>query len=385
MSERINGYSVSIYEERDKDGKFVCYTGAIDLGYHPGTTKRNRPKRKGRNKTIVRDKLRILADEIDKGIKTSRQDTVLTVVTEFVDLLERQGRAPSTIRSHRKRIRNQISLIGHIRVADLTIDHVEKWLAEIAPKLATISLRVVHNLLSRALDRAVVKGKAFRNVSRLAEPIRGGKTGRESKSLNRAQVDAIMAVALTHRFAPYVVLAITSGLRVDELDALTWADLDLGGQGRKGTVSVVRADRTSGDTKTEDSKRALELSAIAARALRVHRKRQRAEFALFGKKVSKDTPVFTEPDGTPYHEKTARRDFRRVLRAAGIANPNEWTTRETRTTFVSIMSDAGVRAEDIADMCGHDVKTLYKYYRKQLKPRLRESANVIDTVFGLAA
>jgi hypothetical protein len=120
-------------------------------------------------------------------------------------------------------------------------------------------------------------------------------------------------------------------------------------------------------------------------ALRVHRKRQQAEFSALGRIVSSKTCAFTEPGGTPYREKTARRDFRNVLRAAGVTDSEQWTTRETRTTFVSIMSDAGVRAEDIADMCGHDVKTLFRHYRKQLKPRLRESANVINTVFAVAA
>jgi integrase len=182
------------------------------------------------------------------------------------------------------------------------------------------------------------------------------------------------------------VLGITSGLRVDELDALTWDDLDLGDDDElKGKVSVIRANRYSGDTKTEESKRALQLADIAIRALRVHRERQHKEFKLLGKQVTGTTRVFTKPDTSPYTESSARYAFRRVLEAAGIANPDAWTTRETRTTFVSIMSDAGVVDVDIADMCGHDVKTLHKYYRKQLKPRLRQSANVINSVFGLAA
>jgi integrase len=384
MSERINGFKVTVYPEHHPGTKKVKrYVGALDLGYHPNG-KRNRPKRYGPNKTVVREKLTKLTEEIQKGIKVDREDTVLKVATDFVDLLERQGRAPSTIRNHRKNLRNHITLIGHIKLVDLTVQHVEEWLAEVAGSLATGTLRHVHNLLSRAIDHAIRRDKVTRNVARMATQIKGKPTGRESKSLTHAQVDAIFALALTHRFAAYVVLGITSGLRVDELNALTWNDLDIG-KGSVGTVSVVRADRHSGDTKTAGSKRALQLADIAVRALLAHRKRQRAEFAKLGRIVSGTTLVFTQEDGSAYRTKAARRDFRNVLRAAGIADANEWTTRETRTTFVSIMSDAGVQAEEIADMCGHDVKTLFRYYRKQLKPRLRESANVINSVFGAAA
>ncbi|WP_242910749.1 site-specific integrase [Actinomadura terrae] len=384
MSERINGFKASIYPERHPETKkFLHYVGVLDLGHHPNG-KRNRPKRKAATKEAVREKLTKLADEIKSGIKVEEADTVIKVATDFVDLLERQGRAPSTIRNHRKNLRNHLVKIGHIKLGDLTVQHVEDWLAEVAESLATGTLRQAHNLLSRAIDHAMRRDKVTRNVSRMATQIKGKPTGRESKSLSPAQVQAIFAIALIHRFAPYVVLAITSGLRVDELNALTWNDLDLE-EGAVGTVSVVRADRHSGDTKTAESKRALQLADIAVTTLLAHQKRQRKEFATRGMVVSRETRVFTQEDGSPYRTKAARRDFRHVLRKAKISNPEDWTTRETRTTFVSIMSDAGVRAEDIADMCGHDVKTLFRYYRKQLKPRLRQSANVINSVFGAAA
>jgi integrase len=380
MSERINGFKVSIYPERDRQtGKILHYTGAIDLGYHPDG-RRNRPKRKGATKTAVRAKLTQLAEEIQHGVKVDRDETVLKVATDFVALRKRQGLAPSTLRNHESTLNRHIAKIGHIKLRDLTVQQVEKWLSDISERLSPGSVQHVHSLLSQAIDHAMRRDKVKRNVSRMALHVKGERSGRESKSLTQEQVKAIFALACTHRFAPYVILGITSGLRVDELNALTWSDLEL--DGAIGTVSVVRATRHSGDTKTKQSKRALQLAGIALSALRWQRRQQSAEFAALGRLVSGQTHVFTKPDGTPYQAPSARREFRSVLRAAKVPNPSDWTTRETRTTFVSIMSDAGVQAEEIADMCGHDVRTLFAYYRKQLKPRLRESANVINTVFG---
>jgi integrase len=47
-----------------------------------------------------------------------------------------------------------------------------------------------------------------------------------------------------------------------------------------------------------------------------------------------------------------RRAFRRITKAAGL-NPADWTPRELRHSFVSLLSDGGVSLKDIADLCGH--------------------------------
>jgi hypothetical protein len=120
-------------------------------------------------------------------------------------------------------------------------------------------------------------------------------------------------------------------------------------------------------------------------ALRNLRDRQAKEYANLGMELTEDTPVFTQPDGTPYDTETARDEFRALLKIAGIADPNAWTLRETRTTFVSVMSHNGIAREIIADMAGHTMKTLERHYRKVLAPVHRQSADVINAVFGKAA
>ncbi|GAA2450639.1 hypothetical protein GCM10010388_45100 [Streptomyces mauvecolor] len=56
--------------------------------------------------------------------------------------------------------------------------------------------------------------------------------------------------------------------------------------------------------------------------------------------------------------KRVRREFRKVLAGAaqipGIEiDPHEWTTRETRTSFDSILSDRGIPLEEISRLLGH--------------------------------
>jgi len=124
---------------------------------------------------------------------------------------------------------------------------------------------------------------------------------------------------------------------------------------------------------------------MAVKALTIWREIQRREFAALGIEVTPETPVFTQPDGKAYDAPAAREDFRALLTVARIDNPRAWTLRETRTTFVSVMSHNGVAREVIADMCGHTLETLERHYRKVLAPVHQQAASVIDAVFGKAA
>jgi integrase len=74
-----------------------------------------------------------------------------------------------------------------------------------------------------------------------------------------------------------------------------------------------------------------------------------------------------------------------VAKAAGL-NPADWTPRELRHSFVSLLSDNGVSIEEIADLCGHSgTSVTEKVYRHQLRPVLLTRAAAMDRIFVLDA
>ena len=78
-----------------------------------------------------------------------------------------------------------------------------------------------------------------------------------------------------------------------------------------------------------------------------------------------------------------RRSFKRVTAKAGLGS-TDWTPRELRHSFVSLLSDSGVSLEDIADLCGHSGTTVTeKVYRHQLRPVLLGGAAAMDEIFQL--
>jgi integrase len=75
-----------------------------------------------------------------------------------------------------------------------------------------------------------------------------------------------------------------------------------------------------------------------------------------------------------------RRAFRRVVTLAGV--DGSWTPRELRHNFVSLLSDSGLRLEDIAELCGHaGTRVTEAVYRHQLRPVVLYGAVAMDRIF----
>ncbi|MFF4240989.1 tyrosine-type recombinase/integrase [Actinomadura geliboluensis] len=76
-----------------------------------------------------------------------------------------------------------------------------------------------------------------------------------------------------------------------------------------------------------------------------------------------------------------RREFRRVVTRAGLT-ASEWTPREMRHSFMSLLSDSGVPLEQISRLVGHNGTTVTeKVYRQQIRPVMEEGATVMDYIF----
>ncbi|HEY5357777.1 MAG TPA: tyrosine-type recombinase/integrase [Streptosporangiaceae bacterium] len=90
--------------------------------------------------------------------------------------------------------------------------------------------------------------------------------------------------------------------------------------------------------------------------------------------------VFSTRTGTALAAGNVRRSFRAITRAAGVGD--DWVPRETRHTFVSIMSDNDVPIETIADLVGHKgTSVTERVYRHQLKPVITKGAATMNAIF----
>jgi integrase len=73
--------------------------------------------------------------------------------------------------------------------------------------------------------------------------------------------------------------------------------------------------------------------------------------------------------------------FKTISEMARIA-PN-WTPRELRHSFVSLMSDRGMATEEIARLVSHrSTRTTETVYRHELRPVIRSGAAIMNKIFS---
>jgi integrase len=382
----IGKYQVTIYPEANG------YEGAISLGFD-GKGNRRRIKRKGRTKAIVKDKLKKAVDALDAGIDASDSYTVANAVHDWL-AKGLKGRDENTVTANRILAEQHVlPLIGAVKLKELTADDVDEWLEGLTRKLATRSLQGVHAILKRAIRQAQARDKVLRNVAELVTTPKG-KQGRPSQAMTLEQATAMLEMATASRLHAYVVVSLLTGIRTEEARALRWSHVvawaekdaqwrpvaDAGFDHERFAIYVWRSVRANGDTKTEKSRRTLELPTQAAEALREHRARQAKERLAAGRSWQDHGYVFASQTGTQLDASHVRRSFKAITKKAGLGE--NWTPRELRHSFVSIMSDNGVPIETIADLVGHaSTAVTEEVYRHQLKPVITRGAETMNTIF----
>jgi integrase len=290
---------------------------------------------------------------------------------------------------------NLIRFIGAGKRKELTADNVDDWLEGRQDHLTTRTLQAIHSILRRSIRRAQARDKVMRNVATLVDTPEGRKAGRPSKAMTLDQATTVLEHAKDDALHAYVVLSLMTGVRTEEARALRWSHVvawmpeanewrpvtEVGFYHQKFAVYVWRSVRKDGDTKTEKSRRTLEIPDDVARALKEHHAEQAKQRLKAGKAWQDNDLVFCTSIGTPLDAANVRRSFRRITKAAGLGEC--WTPRELRHSFVSIMSDNGVTIEQIADLVGHRTTIVtQKVYRHQLKPVISTGATAMNTIFG---
>jgi integrase len=350
------------------------WRGVVSLGYGLDG-KRVRRKVSGPTKSAVSDGLKRLHAELDRGLRTSGTYTVRDAVQDWLrDGLP--GRSERTLGVNREATAPLLVHIGSRPLRDLTAGDVRAALEAMSDRLSTRYLQIARAALERAIRHAEAHDLVGRNVATLVDPPKGTQ-GRPSRSFTLEEARTLLKVAEQSRIYAYVVLSVVTGLRTEEARALRWTEVDL----CAGTVSVYRAVRHGGDTKTLKSRRVLKLPELAVEALRQLRGSQAKDRLLAGDAWQDPGLVFCTSIGTPLDAANVRREFRKITKTAGLGEG--WTPRDIRHTFVSLMSADGVPIEEIARLAGHNrTATTELVYRHELRPVITTGAEVMDRILS---
>jgi integrase len=351
---------------------------------------------RGRGKTQT-DALKKLKENLKKreekqAPKTAADVTIAEAVRGFLRY-GLKGRDPETVKNCKSLAEHHIiPQLGETLVIDLTADDVDQWLEDRAEALSTKSLREVRSVLRRTIDRVMKRDERItRNVVELCEVPTGKRPGRPSKALNFSQ--AVFVIDAAERaqsdMRQYVILSLLTGARTEEVRKLDWSHVvafdksfrawrpvsEAGWEHEEFAIYVWRSVRARGDTKTKKSRRTLKLPERCVVALR-------DLWQSLPTRPASDALVFPGEKGEVRGAMTVLRAFRKEIAGPAGLVPEDWTPRELRHSFVSLLSDNGMPLDKISLLVGHNgTQTTEKVYRQQIRPVIQDGARAMDAIF----
>lgn len=242
---------------------------------------------------------------------------------------------PNTWSQYQGVVRNHIRpALGEIRLCELQPQAIHSFYNRtMANGISRRTTKLIHSVLHRALVMAQRQGLIIRNPSQMVEVPRLIK--HEMMVLDDTQVRQFLIVARGRRLETLYHLAFTTGMRQGELLGLKWKDIDWAGC----VIHVSRQLQRIKDRglmfvepKTQSGTRLIQFGPETLRQLMEHRKRQDHE-RLCGKWQDHDM-VFASARGTPLDLRNVLRDFKEILRDAGLPNMRFHDMRHTAATLM---------------------------------------------------
>ncbi|MDA8336686.1 MAG: site-specific integrase [Peptococcaceae bacterium] len=166
---------------------------------------------------------------------------------------------------------------------------------------------------------------------------------RKTGTMVPEEIDTFLLHAKDDRYFNIYKLMLNAGLRISEVLALTWADVDL--VRRKLSVNKNRSDTT----KTPSSTREIDLDDDLVAIFRDQRKKVLQE-AMKAKVWEDNNLVFPNTKGRHSHYSTVLRHIDKILLSAGVSLTG---THLLRHTFGSVLIDNGVPIPAVSKILGH--------------------------------
>jgi integrase len=305
-----------------------------------------------------KDAAEALERELERLRREQRVSRSLTVA-ELVDAyLTQHDVEPVTIEKLRWLLGKAVAVFGDRPVGELRAQEIAAWRITLSPGYrfdATQALRQV-------LSRAVVWGMIDVNPAKLGVDNPTPRRREQRPFESWAELDAV-AANLAPRYRPMVIFAAATGLRPAEWLALERRDVDCNAR-----VVYVRRSFTKGRlkcTKTEGSRRAVPLQAIALAALEQQ-------------PSSPHSPLLFPAERGGYLDlhNFRNREWKPAQHAAGIEPMRR--VYDLRHTFATFALRAGISTFDLSRYMGASLTMIDRHYGHLARDGREHAIRLLD-------
>jgi integrase len=330
----------------------------------PAWTERGRPPAGYFTKRLAEAELRSVLDQARRGTLPGMVRTgarFADAAAEYLRHIEQdRRRKPSTVRGYRSGIEaHLLPAFGEMPVEDVTTAAIEAWLAGYSGSVRSRNKLLIemHGILGRARRMYGLPGNAAAEVEKFTPRPSG-----EIEVFSPEEVWALVRVAGSEQDGAIFLTAAFTGLRMGELLALRWRDVDF-----PGSAIRVRASYYLGQLTTPKSGkvRAVPMAPDVATAL--------AQLGRRSYWVGDDDLVFVGEVGGYLDGSALRRRYKEAL---GRASLRPLRFHDLRHTFgTRMITKADIRR--VQEWMGHaDITTTMRYLH--YAPRSEDAALVAE-------
>jgi integrase len=199
------------------------------------------------------------------------------------------------------------------------------------------------------------------------------------KVWDTTQIGQFLVAAQQSPWSAFFYMAVTTGMRQAELLGLKWSDLSW----TEGTVHVQRQmQRIIGhrydfvEPKTKSGRRVIKLGESTLQTLRLHKERQEVQKLVVGARWKDNDLIFPTAVGTPGDASNVRKEFKRVIKEAGLPAIR---FHDLRHSAASLLLNNNVPLIVIANMLGHSrPSTTLDIYGHLYHESQNEAAKLMD-------
>lgn len=303
---------------------------------------------------------------------------------------------PSTFERYESIIRNNLKPdLGSIPLKDLQPEHIQrvynsklKGNSKGVKALTPATIHRIHNVLHSALEQALKNNLINRNISNAVTLPR--ETKKEITVLSIEEQKKFLLTLDDERLKCAFIVEIASGVRLGELLALRWADVDL----NENTISIkhsIRRTKNFDDSidtstslmfstpKTKAGIRIIPLPPSAIEELKEHKKRQNEE-KMANRIIYEDNDlVFCSELGRLIDPRHFTKIFYRIIKKAGL---NHFNFHVFRHTYATRLLEVNEHPKVVQELLGHSDITLTLNTYSHVMPDIKKSAaEKIDFLF----
>lgn len=365
-------------ERMTKDGKKdIWWEATVTIGYDPGTGKQIRKTFTGKTQKEVREKMQAAAVAVQDG---DFFDPAKMTVAEWLDLWLKEYSVDwkyMTKRKYESVCRVHLKpAFGATKLSKLTTPQIQSFYNELGrtgkvtrkkdkagkilerrEPLSPKSIRLVHGVLSKALNTAVRVGYIKRNAAELCTTPKLEK--KEISPLTDAQIKEFVSLCAEEDYGRIYKLILFTGLREGEALGLTWDCIDF----KAGTLKIKQQLQRQGETDElvplKNSKpRYLTAPAFVMQLLKEERTHQIEQRLAAGElwqgwqsaEEMKTALVFLRDDGSNI---TAAALYQRYKHLAEKIGKPESRVHDLRHTFAVLSLQNGDNVKTVQDNLGH--------------------------------